>query len=52
MMVKVAVVGASGYTGLELVRLLARHPEVEIAAVTSREYAGQPLRTVFYRPAP
>jgi len=47
MMVKVAVVGASGYTGLELVRLLARHPEVEIAAVTSREYAGQPLRTVF-----
>lgn len=46
-MVKVAVVGASGYTGLELIRLLVRHPEVEIVALTSREYQGQPLRAVF-----
>ncbi|MDD3579453.1 MAG: N-acetyl-gamma-glutamyl-phosphate reductase [Desulfobacca sp.] len=46
-MLKVAVVGASGYTGLELLRLLARHPQVEIVAVTSREYAGKPLTSVF-----
>ncbi|RLA86692.1 MAG: N-acetyl-gamma-glutamyl-phosphate reductase [Deltaproteobacteria bacterium] len=46
-MLKVAVVGASGYTGLELLRLLARHPEVEIVAVTSREYVGKPLTSVF-----
>jgi N-acetyl-gamma-glutamylphosphate reductase len=35
-MVKVAIVGGSGYTGVELLRLLAAHPEVEITAVTSR----------------
>lgn len=46
-MVKVAVVGASGYTGLELLRLLARHPEVEISSITSRQYAGQSIASVF-----
>jgi len=34
---KVAVVGASGYSGEELVRLLLRHPQVELTAVTSRQ---------------
>lgn len=46
---KVAVVGASGYAGEELVRLLLRHPQVDLAAVTSRQYAGQSLEKVFPR---
>jgi N-acetyl-gamma-glutamyl-phosphate reductase len=37
----VAVVGASGYSGLELTRLLARHPNVRVAAVTSDRWAGE-----------
>ncbi|HEX8295882.1 MAG TPA: N-acetyl-gamma-glutamyl-phosphate reductase [Chthoniobacteraceae bacterium] len=44
---KVAVVGASGYSGEELVRLLIRHPGVELAALTSRQLAGQTLAQVF-----
>jgi N-acetyl-gamma-glutamyl-phosphate reductase len=44
---KVAVVGASGYTGVELLRLLAGHPEVEVTCVTSRQQAGQPLCAAF-----
>jgi N-acetyl-gamma-glutamyl-phosphate reductase len=44
---KVAVVGASGYTGVELLRLLVRHPEVEISAITSRQYEGQNIAQVF-----
>jgi N-acetyl-gamma-glutamyl-phosphate reductase len=40
---KVAVAGASGYTGAELLRLLIHHPAVEIVAVTSETYAGKPL---------
>jgi N-acetyl-gamma-glutamyl-phosphate reductase len=45
--VKVAVYGASGYTGLELMRILARHPGVELTYVTSREYQGRPVAEVF-----
>jgi N-acetyl-gamma-glutamyl-phosphate reductase len=44
---KVAVVGASGYSGEELLRLLIRHPGVELAAVTSRQLAGQTIAQVF-----
>ncbi len=40
-MVKVAVLGASGYIGGELVRLLLQHPQAELVAVTSRTYAGE-----------
>jgi N-acetyl-gamma-glutamyl-phosphate reductase len=47
--VRVGVVGASGYSGEELVRLLLRHPEVELASITSRQYAGQSLAQVFRR---
>ncbi|HSU55653.1 MAG TPA: N-acetyl-gamma-glutamyl-phosphate reductase [Candidatus Dormibacteraeota bacterium] len=46
-MKKVAVVGASGYSGEELVRLLLSHPEAELAAVTSRQYAGQSIAQIF-----
>ncbi|HZV35200.1 MAG TPA: N-acetyl-gamma-glutamyl-phosphate reductase [Verrucomicrobiae bacterium] len=45
--VKVGIVGASGYSGEELVRLLLRHPHVELTALTSRQYTGQPLAQVF-----
>jgi len=44
---KVAVIGASGYSGEELVRLLLHHPHAELAAVTSRQNAGQTLAQVF-----
>jgi N-acetyl-gamma-glutamyl-phosphate reductase len=46
-MTKVAIVGASGYTGVELIRLLLRHPEVEITCITSRQNAGNPVSSVF-----
>lgn len=45
-MIKAGVYGASGYTGQELLRLLLRHPGVEIAAITSRQYKGLPLAQV------
>lgn len=45
--VKVAVFGASGYTGIDLLRLLVRHPEVDLTALTSREYQGRPVGEVF-----
>ena len=44
---KIAVVGASGYSGEELVRLLLNHPHAELVAVTSRQNAGQTLARVF-----
>jgi len=44
---KVAIVGASGYSGQELVRLLLRHPRVAITCFTSRQYAGKPVTDVF-----
>ncbi len=47
--VKVAVVGASGYTGQELLRILFNHPGVELVCATSRQYAGQSLWQVFPR---
>src|ERR1051325_547680 len=46
-MKKVAIVGASGYSGEELVRLLLKQPHAELTAVTSRQYAGQTLAQVF-----
>jgi N-acetyl-gamma-glutamyl-phosphate reductase len=46
---KVAVLGASGYTGEELVRLLLRHPHAELVAVSSRQYVGKTLAEVFPR---
>jgi N-acetyl-gamma-glutamyl-phosphate reductase len=45
--VRVAILGASGYTGAELVRLLARHPAFHIAAMTGDRKAGQPMASVF-----
>ena len=45
-MVKVAVLGATGYTALELLKILLRHPEVEIVAVTSRQDGNPPISSV------
>ena len=45
--VRVAIVGASGYTGAELVRLLVRHPGAEIGVLTADRKAGEPFGTVF-----
>ncbi len=46
---RVAVIGASGYTGEELVRLLLGHPQADLVAVTSRQFSGQTLAQVFPR---
>ncbi len=46
-MTRVAVVGATGYAGAELVRILAGHPEVELTMITSRQYAGVRFDQIF-----
>ncbi len=47
--IKTAIIGASGYTGMELLRILLSHPSIELAAVTSRTEAGKRLDEVFPR---
>ncbi len=49
MTIRAAIVGASGYSGEELVRILSRHPSVELAAVTSRSLAGRAVAEVMPR---
>ena len=49
---RIAILGASGYTGSELVRLLVRHPRVEIVALTADRKAGQAMADVFPQFAP
>lgn len=46
-MIKVGIVGGTGYTGVELLRLLAQHPGVDITAITSRGDAGTPVSDMF-----
>ncbi len=46
-MIKVGIIGASGYTGAELARILCNHPQVKISVATSRQYAGLPLSDIF-----
>ena len=46
-MIKVGIVGGTGYTGIELLRILARHPQSELVAITSRKDAGIPVAEVF-----
>lgn len=47
MKTKVGIIGATGYTGLELLRFLIHHPEIEITALTSQKYAGVEIGQVF-----
>lgn len=46
-MIRVAVVGATGYAGAETVRILAGHPEVSLTMVTSRQHAGTPFQRIY-----
>ena len=46
-MIKVGIVGGTGYTGVELLRLLALHPQVELRTITSRADAGTPVAQMF-----
>ncbi len=46
-MIKVGIVGGTGYTGVELLRLLAQHPQVELHAITSRAVQGMPVSQMF-----
>jgi len=45
--VKIGIVGGTGYTGVELLRLLANHPNAEVVAITSRSEAGMPVAEMF-----
>jgi N-acetyl-gamma-glutamyl-phosphate reductase len=47
MKTRVGIIGATGYTGVELLRFLLLHPEVEVTALTSQKYAGIPIDQVF-----
>ncbi|MBE0568627.1 MAG: N-acetyl-gamma-glutamyl-phosphate reductase, partial [Deltaproteobacteria bacterium] len=42
-MKRVAIFGATGYTGFELIRLLLSHPRVKLSVLTSEQYSAQPL---------
>ena len=46
-MIKVGIVGGSGYGGVELLRILLKHPEARVTAITSRKEAGMPVADVF-----
>ncbi|MDD5758226.1 MAG: N-acetyl-gamma-glutamyl-phosphate reductase [Desulfobulbaceae bacterium] len=46
-MIRVGIVGASGYTGVELARLLCRHPKVRLTVATSRQHAGKLMSEVY-----
>ena len=45
--IRAAVLGASGYTGADLIRLAARHPKITLAALIAKGHAGQSLAQVF-----
>ena len=45
--VKVGIVGGSGYTGIELLRLLAQHPHAEVVTITGRKDAGTHVAKMF-----
>lgn len=46
-MIKTGIVGGTGYTGVELLRILAVHPEVEVKCITSRSEAGMPVADMY-----
>lgn len=45
--IRIGIVGGTGYTGVELLRLLARHPQAELKVITSRTEAGMPVADMF-----
>ena len=46
-MIRIGIVGATGYAGAELVRILAGHPDVSLTVLTSRQYVGQPFEKIY-----
>lgn len=46
-MIKIGIIGGTGYTGVELLRLLVQHPDVELKVITSRGEAGKPVAEMF-----
>lgn len=46
-MIKIGIVGGTGYTGVELLRILAEHPEAEVVCITSRSEAGMPVAEMY-----
>jgi N-acetyl-gamma-glutamyl-phosphate reductase len=46
-MIKVGIIGATGYTGEELIKIIHNHPEAKLTVVTSKTYEGQPVSDVF-----
>lgn len=46
-MIKIGIVGGTGYTGVELLRLLAQHPQARLTTITSRKEAGMPVADMF-----
>lgn len=49
MAINVSIIGASGYAGQELIRILLRHPNANITAITSRKYAGKRLADIYFQ---
>ena len=47
MKTKVGIIGATGYAGVELLRLLLSHPQVEVAAISSVSFEGQPISQTY-----
>ena len=50
-MTKIGIVGATGYVGMEIVRLLAGHRDVTVTTVVSNSFAGKPYSSVYPLPA-
>ena len=46
-MIRAGIIGASGYTGAELLRILAQHPEMEVTLATAREYSGERISALY-----
>ena len=46
-MIKVGIIGATGYVGLEITRILSTHPNVEITSLVSKSYAGRKISAVY-----
>ncbi|MDO4288209.1 MAG: N-acetyl-gamma-glutamyl-phosphate reductase [Eubacterium sp.] len=46
-MIKASIIGGTGYAGQELLRILYRHPEVEVVSVGSKSFVGQPLKDIY-----
>ena len=46
-MIKIGIIGGTGYTGVELLRILAQHPQAHLVAITSRKEAGMPVADMF-----